>query len=438
MKKYLLFIFILCQISSFGQGFFWTYSGNVTPAVTTQSVTAITGTTATGNGTVVRIGSPAISVRGSCWNTSTDPTTANSKTTDGSTVGAFTSALTLLTFGTTYYVRAYVTNSVSSYYGENVTFVSGTTPTVTTTAVSYIDETTATSGGNVTSDGGGTVTDRGVCWNTSTNPTTSDSHTHNSTGTGAFTSSLTGLTGNTTYYVRAYAINGLGTVYGENSSFTTDPSTTDYGYLYNYYAAVDAKDMAASGWRVAVMNDYKNLMRYLDSDGAFNNNTAGGYVKATGTTYWTTPNTGANNSSGWNGRGTGYRQGTSSALFVLQKDYGYWWATGYPGTAYSVARLSYNDSIFIVPVSGGGSIGLGYNHGASVRLISTSTCSTHGETGTYTGNDGKTYATICIGTQRWLAENLRETLYRDATEIPKVTDATTWIGLSTGARCLYP
>jgi hypothetical protein len=92
---------------------------------------------------------------------------------------------------------------------------------VTTSAVTAITETSAASGGNVTSDGGTTVTVRGVCWSTAANPTTANSHTSNGTGTGAFVSSLTGLTAGTAYHVRAYATNSAGTAYGADVSFTT-------------------------------------------------------------------------------------------------------------------------------------------------------------------------------------------------------------------------
>ena len=94
-------------------------------------------------------------------------------------------------------------------------------PEVTTSQATNIQQTTATGGGNVTSDGGATVTARGVCWSTSHNPTISGSHTTDGTGTGSFTSSLTGLAANTTYYVRAYATNSQGTSYGNEVSFTT-------------------------------------------------------------------------------------------------------------------------------------------------------------------------------------------------------------------------
>jgi endonuclease I len=96
-----------------------------------------------------------------------------------------------------------------------------TSPTVTTTTVTDITTTTATSGGNVTSDGGATVTARGVCWNTSANPTISNFISSDGSGTGSFVSNLTNLTASTLYYYRAYATNSQGTAYGEEYSFST-------------------------------------------------------------------------------------------------------------------------------------------------------------------------------------------------------------------------
>ena len=97
------------------------------------------------------------------------------------------------------------------------------TPMVTTTEVSDIAQTTATGSGNVTDDNGYTVTARGICWSTSHNPTIDGEHTTDGTGTGSFTSAMTNLTASTTYYVRAYATNSMGTAYGEEVSFTTLP-----------------------------------------------------------------------------------------------------------------------------------------------------------------------------------------------------------------------
>ncbi len=102
-------------------------------------------------------------------------------------------------------------------------------PIIRTTAISVIAQTSGKSGGNVTDDGGATITERGVCWSTSEEPTISDSKTTDGTGTGAFTSSMTGLQANTKYYVRAYATNSKGTTYGEQVEFTTleEPIVTE-------------------------------------------------------------------------------------------------------------------------------------------------------------------------------------------------------------------
>ncbi|OFY60938.1 MAG: hypothetical protein A2Y71_03270 [Bacteroidetes bacterium RBG_13_42_15] len=96
-----------------------------------------------------------------------------------------------------------------------------TPPVVKTTIVSEITKTTASIGGNVTDDGGTEIIDIGICWSTSLNPTVSSNKTSNGKGIGLFTSSITGLTGNTRYYVRAYATNSAGTSYGNQISFVT-------------------------------------------------------------------------------------------------------------------------------------------------------------------------------------------------------------------------
>jgi YVTN family beta-propeller protein len=104
--------------------------------------------------------------------------------------------------------------------------------TVTTTPVTGITKTTASGGGNVTSDGGTSVTARGVCWGMLPNPTTADSHTSDGTGTGVFTSSITGLTENTAYHVRSYATNPAGTSYGGDTPFRTGHNAP-FAYITN-------------------------------------------------------------------------------------------------------------------------------------------------------------------------------------------------------------
>ncbi len=97
----------------------------------------------------------------------------------------------------------------------------GVLATITTDAATAINGPSAMSGGNITADGGTAITSRGLCWSTSPNPTTADDTTLNGTGVGSFSDYLTGLSANTTYYVRAYAVNSAGTAYGNQQTFTT-------------------------------------------------------------------------------------------------------------------------------------------------------------------------------------------------------------------------
>ena len=201
------------------------------PSVTTANVTSITANSAVCGGNVTSDGYSTVTARGVCWSTSPNPTISNSKTTNGTGTGSFTSNITGLTANTTYYVRAYATNSKGTAYGEEISFITPYIPTVTTNTVTSITTNSAVCGGNVTSDGNLTVTARGVCWSTSPNPTISNSKTTNGTGTGSFTSNITGLTANTTYYVRAYATNNIGTAYGEEKSFTTNGTLAGYEWV---------------------------------------------------------------------------------------------------------------------------------------------------------------------------------------------------------------
>lgn len=195
------------------------------PIITTELISAITSTTATGGGNITDDGGSAITAGGVCWGTSHNPTTANSKTTDATGLGEFTSSLTGLTTGTTYYVRAYATNSIGTTYGNEVSFKTTAVPTLTTTAASSITYNSASSGGNITDDGGSTITASGICWSTTASPTTSDSKTTDGSVSGSFTSPITNLLASTKYYARAYATNDVGTAYGNQIEFTTTPET---------------------------------------------------------------------------------------------------------------------------------------------------------------------------------------------------------------------
>ena len=216
---------------------FTTLSPNpVLPTVTTTAVTNTTQTTANSGGNVTSDGGSTVTARGVCWSTSSNPTTTNSHTIDGVGIGVFVSSISGLTQNTLYNIRAYATNSLGTAYGNEVTFTTlspnPVLPTVTTTAVTNTTQTTANSGGNVTSDGGSTVTARGVCWSTSSNPTTTNSHTIDGVGIGVFVSSISGLTQNTLYHVRAYATNSTGTAYGNDLDFTTSTTAFSIGQSY--------------------------------------------------------------------------------------------------------------------------------------------------------------------------------------------------------------
>jgi uncharacterized protein (TIGR02145 family) len=234
-----------------------------------------------------------------------------------------------------------------------------------------------------------------VCWSTSPNPTTADNTTSDGTGAGSFASALTGLTADTTYFVRAYSTNSEGTSYGQNVSFTTqyaenqitdldgniyniiqidtqewlvenlkttryangDPiaNETDgtlwnglttggwahynndsqyddpYGKLYNWLAAGDPRGLCPNGWRVPDDGEWTTLTEFLGGESV-----AGGALKETGTVLWNSPNTDATNSSGFSGLAGGVRFG-SNADFYDFGNKGLWWTSTY--TNFGSARM---------------------------------------------------------------------------------------------------
>jgi hypothetical protein len=205
------------------------WAGAVYATITTTAVTAITATTATTGGNITADGGYTVLTRGVCYSTSPNPTTANSIVANGTGIGSYVCNLSGLTRATTYYVRAYATNSSVTTYGNQQVFTTlPQAPTVAaTTAATLITSTTATSGGNVTNDGGATITERGICYGTTSNPTTANLKvTDPAPGVGVFSCNMSGLTPNTLYYVRAYAINSVNTTYGTQISFYALPTVT--------------------------------------------------------------------------------------------------------------------------------------------------------------------------------------------------------------------
>ena len=210
-------------ISLYGTGIIYTI-----PTVTTQAVTSILSTTATGNGNITATGGENATERGVCYNTTGSPTTSDSKipeTGDFGT-GAFTSSITELSPGIKYYVKAYAINEAGTAYGAEVNFTTDkVAPTVTTQDPSAVLSTTVTANGNITALGGENSTVRGFKYGLTQVDTWSASDS-GSFSAGAFTKGLTGLLANTTYWIIAYATNSIGTSYGDWIQFQTAAAGT--------------------------------------------------------------------------------------------------------------------------------------------------------------------------------------------------------------------
>jgi uncharacterized protein (TIGR02145 family) len=253
-----------CGGTAYGNDLSFTTTAIPTPPiVTTTAISGITRTSAESGGNITSGGSSTVSSRGVCWSTATNPTITDSKTSDGTGTGSFSSSITGLTANTIYHVRAYAINDAGTAYGNDISFESAhTIPTVTTMSVSNITTTTASSGGNVLLQGGENVTAKGVCWNTTGTPAITDSHTTDGTGLGSYTSNLTGLTANTLYYVRAYATNIEGTAYGSQIQFTAQ---IDYTGQIGIVSDIDGNTYQTIGIRSQIwMAENLKTTKYVD------------------------------------------------------------------------------------------------------------------------------------------------------------------------------
>ena len=249
-----------------------------------------------------------------------------------------------------------------------------TVPELTTVAVSEIGLTSAVSGGTIIADGGEDITDKGVCWSTSTNPTVADSKTNEGTGSGNFVSNIVGLEEGTPYYVRSYATNSVGTAYGNELTFTTNQITG---------AVVTTTEVSSVTSTTAVA-------------GGNVTDAGGGTVTARGVCWGTAPNPTIAGNKTTNGANTGTFTSNLTELTDGTVYYYRAYATNSSGTTYG------QEFQFITPV---------------------------------TDIDGNMYNTVKIGTQVWMAENLKTKKYNDDSAIPNVTVNADWIALTSDAYC---
>ncbi|HEX8427865.1 hypothetical protein [Hymenobacter sp.] len=224
---------------------FTTTSPTVALTLTTSAATAITASTATVAGSIT--GMATVTERGICWATGSVPIVSDSRVLVGSGTGSFTGSLTNLLASTTYTARSYATTGAGTVYGNTISFTtaagSPASITVVTGQPTNIAVTSATLTGSVSGGSTSSITNKGVCWGTTANPTIGGNRTQAGAGPGAIASNVTTLVAGTTYYLRAYALTGPTTaVYGSQVTFTTPTGTvsltTDDVNVYQTFVSV--------------------------------------------------------------------------------------------------------------------------------------------------------------------------------------------------------
>ena len=196
-----------------------------------------------------------------------------------------------------------------------------------------------------------------------------------------------------------------------------------YGLLYNGYVAIDVRGIANTGWHVPTYTEMQTLSTYVGGSGIS--------MRETGTTYWGSG--GGTNIYEFNARGNGIRSAINGVFSNLNIQFLIYSSTGIT----TLRAMTISGDLITIGLSVLG-------HGRGIRLLKDSTSLSHGQSGTYTGNNGKKYRTICIGTQEWLADNLAETKYNNSDWISgynlgvytPITDVA-WIALTSGALCAY-
>ena len=246
-----------------GYNLMWTEIFNFTttdqqdkPTVETVGVDNITMNSATVESNVTNDGGSPVTERGICYSIFENPTLSDSVRLAGTGIGRYYCEMTNLTNATTYYIRAFATNSEGTSFGDVITVRTvehPMLPTVTTDEVSDITLNTAVCGGNVLSDGFAEITERGICYATHEEPTVFDYKVAGGAGLGLFQCRMSGLETLTTYYVRAYAKNSEGYAYGNEVSFVTADETflpeviTHEVTDFNHFYAIGSGEVVSNG-----------------------------------------------------------------------------------------------------------------------------------------------------------------------------------------------
>lgn len=218
------------------------------------------------------------------------------------------------------------------------------------------------------------------------------------------------------------------------------PVIINYGSMYNWYAANDSRNICSSGWHVPTKTEILSIFSYYDSSPIGEYYTSGRQLKESGTSHWNSPNEDyANNASGLTLRGGGERDQYIGEFYGL-KDYSNWWLSsvesGYYGDGFYCDKDSqYINCVFLIADSD-------KQAGWYVRPVKDSTTLTHGQIGTYIGNDGKSYPTIAIGSPaiEIVAANIVETQFQNGDFIDGYNSTFTdmeWSELSSAAMCNY-
>ncbi len=272
------------------------------PTVTTTTVNSITATTVASGGNISSDGGATVTARGVCWSTTPNPVATGNHSTDGNGIGTFSSIIIGLAPNTTYYARAYATNSVGTAYGNQQIFT--TLPAANT--ITDID-------GNIYP----IIT---ICNQVWVQKNLNVSRYRNGDLIPKVTDNLqwaTLTTGAWCWY---------------NNDSTTYASV--YGKLYNWYAVNDARGLVPPGWHIPSESDWKKLEKCVDPSAdttcpvftCVPSLTGGGSLKESGISHWQNPNTGATNSTGFTGLPGGYRY--QSGIFDFVGQTGYWWSSG--------------------------------------------------------------------------------------------------------------